>query len=172
MANMHGFFRVSAGPGWTLVGDAGHFKDPTPGQGIADALRQTEKLATAIVRALGGSAGSPDVILRDWWRWRDEDAWEMYWFAHDMGAPGPTPLLLREIQRRAAGDPELTRGLIGVLNHEVAPSQVFTPALALRAASAALVRRRGERRQLLREARRLAGNEVRRALSARRGATR
>ncbi|MGI8805626.1 MAG: NAD(P)/FAD-dependent oxidoreductase [Thermoleophilaceae bacterium] len=34
-----GFFRQSAGPGWVLVGDAGHFKDPTPGQGISDALR-------------------------------------------------------------------------------------------------------------------------------------
>ena len=59
MANMHGFFRTSAGPGWALVGDAGHFKDPTPGQGIADALRQSEKLAAAIERGArrrGGNA--------------------------------------------------------------------------------------------------------------------
>ena len=41
----HGFFRESAGPGWVLVGDAGHFKDPTPGQGISDALRQAVELA-------------------------------------------------------------------------------------------------------------------------------
>ena len=54
MANMRGFFRSSAGPGWVLVGDASHFKDPTPGQGIADALRQSEKPAAAITRALGG----------------------------------------------------------------------------------------------------------------------
>jgi len=40
-----GFFRESAGPGWALVGDAGHFKDPAPGQGIADAIRQAERLA-------------------------------------------------------------------------------------------------------------------------------
>lgn len=33
MANMRGFFRRSAGPGWALVGDAGHFKDPTPRPG-------------------------------------------------------------------------------------------------------------------------------------------
>jgi len=96
MANMRGFFRPAAGPGWALVGDAGHFKDPTPGQGIADALRQSEKLAAAITRALDGSHRSPDEILRDWWRWRDEDAWEMYWLAHDMGAAGPTsPLAMR-----------------------------------------------------------------------------
>ena len=52
MSNMRGFFRPSAGPGWALVGDAGHFKDPTPGQGISDAFRQSEKLAAAINRAL------------------------------------------------------------------------------------------------------------------------
>ena len=45
MSRWHGFFRESAGPGWVLVGDAGHFKDPTPGQGISDALRQAVELA-------------------------------------------------------------------------------------------------------------------------------
>jgi 2-polyprenyl-6-methoxyphenol hydroxylase-like FAD-dependent oxidoreductase len=94
------FFRKPYGPGWALVGDAGHFKDPTPGQGIADALRQSEQLSAAIRRALGGGHGEPDKILREWWRWRDEDAREMYWFAHDMGAAGPTPPLQREAQRR------------------------------------------------------------------------
>jgi flavin-dependent dehydrogenase len=47
-----GFFRESAGPGWVLVGDAGHFKDPTPGQGISDALRQAVALARAIPSTL------------------------------------------------------------------------------------------------------------------------
>ena len=28
MANWHGYFREAAGPGWALLGDAGHFKDP------------------------------------------------------------------------------------------------------------------------------------------------
>ncbi|MGQ0743379.1 MAG: FAD-dependent oxidoreductase [Acidimicrobiales bacterium] len=46
-----GYFRQSSGPGWALVGDAGHFKDPAPGQGISDALRQAEALALALVAA-------------------------------------------------------------------------------------------------------------------------
>ena len=45
LTNWHGYFREAAGPGWVLVGDAGHFTDPTPGQGIGDALRQTDRLA-------------------------------------------------------------------------------------------------------------------------------
>ena len=42
---MRGFFRAAAGPGWALVGDAGHFKHPTTGQGIGDALAQAEHVA-------------------------------------------------------------------------------------------------------------------------------
>ena len=137
-------FAPPPAPGWMLVGDAGHFKDPTPGQGIADALRQSEQLAAAIVRALGGGQAERTRLLRDWWRWRDEDAWEMYWLAHDMGAPGPTPPLRSEAQRRIAADAELTTAMVRVLNHELRPSEVFTPAFALTTMAQALRRRRGQ----------------------------
>jgi 2-polyprenyl-6-methoxyphenol hydroxylase-like FAD-dependent oxidoreductase len=168
MANMNGFFRPSAGPGWALVGDAGHFKDPTPGQGIADALRQAEKLAAAIERAVDGGSSRADAILRDWWRWRDEDAWEMYWFAHDIGAAGPTPPVLRHAQRRIAADPELTVAAMRIFNHDLPPSQVFTPAFSIRTMIQALRRGRGQRREILREARTLVANEVRRRRAFRR----
>jgi 2-polyprenyl-6-methoxyphenol hydroxylase-like FAD-dependent oxidoreductase len=170
MANMRGFFRTSAGPGWTLVGDAGHFKDPTPGQGIADALRQSEKLAAAIERALGGGSGTPDQILHDWWRWRDEDAWEMYWFAHDMGAAGPTPPLLRQAQRRIAADPRLMTATLRIFNHDLRPSQVFTPAFSLTTMAQALWRGRGQRRAIMLEAGTVALNQARRRRAARRAA--
>jgi 2-polyprenyl-6-methoxyphenol hydroxylase-like FAD-dependent oxidoreductase len=166
MSRWHGFFRQSAGPGWVLVGDAGHFKDPTPGQGIADALRQAVQLATAIETDLGGSLPR-DQALRDWWAWRDRDAWEMYWFSHDMGARGPTPLVLREIQRRMAADPQLAEQFMRVLNHDLTPSSVFTPALLLSTASKAFLNNRGRRRVLLRELRRQVGDEVRRRTAAR-----
>jgi 2-polyprenyl-6-methoxyphenol hydroxylase-like FAD-dependent oxidoreductase len=162
MANMRGFFRPSAGPGWALVGDAGHFKDPTPGQGIADALRQSEKLAAAIKRALGDGAGNPDEILREWWRWRDEDAWEMYWFAHDMGAAGPSPPLRREAERRIAADPALTAAMVRVLNHEQRPSEAFTPAFSVTTLAQALHHRRGHRQKIMREAGAALVDEIRR----------
>jgi menaquinone-9 beta-reductase len=162
MANMRGFFRTSAGPGWALVGDAGHFKDPTPGQGIADALRQSEKLAVAIERALGGGHGAADQILHEWWRWRDEDAWEMYWFAHDLGAAGATPPLLRQAQRRIAADPELVAATMRIFNHDLRPSEVFTSAFSLTTIAQALRRGRGQRRAILREAGAAALEEMRR----------
>ena len=42
---MRGYYRSAAGPGWALVGDAGHFKHPTTAQGIGDALAQAEYVA-------------------------------------------------------------------------------------------------------------------------------
>ena len=168
MANMRGFFRASAGPGWTLVGDAGHFKDPTPGQGIADALRQAEKLAVTIRRALNGGPTRADEILREWWRWRDEDAWEMYWLAHDMGASGPTPPLRREAQRRIAADPELSTALVRILNHELRPSEAFTPAFSMATVAQALRKGRDPRQKIMREAGTIVVDELRRWRMARR----
>jgi 2-polyprenyl-6-methoxyphenol hydroxylase-like FAD-dependent oxidoreductase len=162
MANMRGFFRSAAGPGWALVGDAGHFKDPTPGQGIADALRQSEQLAAAIGRALGGGHGEPEEILRGWWRWRDEDAWDMYWLAHDMGVAGPTPPLRAEAQRQIAADPELTTAMVRILNHELRSSELFTSAFSLAALAQALRHGRGQRREITREAAATAVDELRR----------
>ena len=160
MSRWHGFFRESAGPGWALVGDAGHFKDPTPGQGISDALRQSAALAAAIERALGG-AEDPDRVLREWWSWRDRDAWEMYWFAGDM-ASRRTPLLSRVVEERFASDPELVERLLRVLNHEVPPSQLLSPGATMATLSKAIGRERGRRLEVLAEARALAGQQVRR----------
>jgi 2-polyprenyl-6-methoxyphenol hydroxylase-like FAD-dependent oxidoreductase len=161
MSRLDGFFRESAGPGWALVGDAGHFKDPTPGQGIADALRQAVALSEAIERALGGSE-DPDRVLREWWEWRDLDAWEMYWFAQDMARPNRAPLLTRVVEERFAAEPELVEGLLRVLNHEVPPSKLFGPALSASTLARGVRRERGRRRQVLREARALAGEQLRR----------
>ncbi len=133
VAGWHGYFREAAGPGWALLGDAGNFKDPSPAQGIADALRQAERLAEAVEAGLGEGDGI-DRELRRWWRWRDEDAYEMHWFAADLGASEPSPPLAAQFIRDIAGDDEATKALLGVLNHEVRPSQLFSPRRLGRAA--------------------------------------
>jgi 2-polyprenyl-6-methoxyphenol hydroxylase-like FAD-dependent oxidoreductase len=167
MANMRGYFRPSAGPGWALVGDAGHFKDPTPGLGIADALRQAEKLAATIQDAFGDGPQALDDALLEWWRWRDEDAWEMYWYAYDLGASGPAPLLVREVQRRIVAEPALTTEVSRIFNHDRLPSEVFTPAFSLATAARALRRGRGQRRQVLREMRTVMRDDAQRRRAAR-----
>jgi flavin-dependent dehydrogenase len=70
--------RDAAGPGWSLVGDAGYHRDPITGHGITDAFRDAELLADALDAALSGAAperealadygSARDAALRDTFR--------------------------------------------------------------------------------------------------------
>lgn len=156
-----GYFRESAGPGWVLVGDAGHFKDPSPGQGITDALRQAERLAAGVVEGLSGRRPL-DEAMGDWWRWRDRDGREMAWFAHDLGRGGHVPPVLVEILRRLESDPAMVDRWFDVLNHRTRPSEILTP-LRLAGATAGLLRR-GDvpRAQVLADTREIVAQDLRR----------
>jgi flavin-dependent dehydrogenase len=161
MLRFEGFFREASGPGWVLVGDAGHFKDPAPGQGIQDAFRQVEALAPRIVEGLRGSDQDLDRELSAWARWRDHDAAEHYWFATDLGKAGPVPAVMPEIARRllAQGKMDL---FIDLFNHRTKPSKVITPPRLLGATGRLLVRRGCGRRALLCEVGGLAAEDARR----------
>jgi 2-polyprenyl-6-methoxyphenol hydroxylase-like FAD-dependent oxidoreductase len=70
---LRGYFRQASGPGWALVGDAGHFKHPATGQGIGDAVEQAwfvadERGRPALRLRAGGrdwveGAGPPAAVL-------------------------------------------------------------------------------------------------------------
>jgi flavin-dependent dehydrogenase len=144
----HSFFREAAGPGWALLGDAGHFKDFTPGQGISDALRQADHLAPAIVAGLGGDV---DAELRRWRAWRDDDAWDMYWFASDMGSPGGSTPLETRVLRNVSKRPDGARELLRVFDHEIPPSDLLTTPRLVLAALQALADRPDQLGSTLRE---------------------
>ena len=72
-----GRFRTASGPGWALVGDAGHYKDPFTGQGMADAFLSAQLLSEAVIDGLGG-ARPFDSALADFRDARDELASEMH----------------------------------------------------------------------------------------------
>lgn len=59
-----GFVRLSRGPGWALVGDAGYFKDPLTTHGMTDALRDAELLSDAILETLTGVAAEASGLAR------------------------------------------------------------------------------------------------------------
>jgi 2-polyprenyl-6-methoxyphenol hydroxylase-like FAD-dependent oxidoreductase len=65
------FFRVPSGPGWALAGDAGHHKDPLIARGIADAFRDADLVASAVV---DGWDGDLDGALAGYGRQRDQCA--------------------------------------------------------------------------------------------------
>jgi flavin-dependent dehydrogenase len=150
MLRWAGFFREASGPGWVLVGDAGHFKDPAPAGGIQDALRQVERLAPVIRDGIGVAPASLDHAISRWGRWRDRDAAQHYWLACDMGAAGAVPAVLGELLQRL-----LVRGELGLfldlMTHRSKPSQVLTPPRLIAATGRLLARRGCDRRALLRE---------------------
>jgi 2-polyprenyl-6-methoxyphenol hydroxylase-like FAD-dependent oxidoreductase len=159
LSRWEGFFRDASGPGWVLAGDAGHFKDPVPGQGIQDAFRQADALAQAILGAFGGSDDELDRTLAAWGRWRDRDAAAHYWLAAEMGKGGAVPAVLPEIGRRLMEQGELEL-FLNLFNHRERPSAVLTPRRLL-GATARLLARGGDRGELLRELATLATEEVR-----------
>jgi pimeloyl-ACP methyl ester carboxylesterase len=166
MLRWEGFFREATGPGWVLAGDAGHFKDPSPGQGIQDAFRQVEFLEPAILGAIGKSPAALDGALAGWARWRDDDAGEHYWLAGGLGKAGVAPAVLPEIARRLHARGQLG-AFVDLFNHRSAASKVLTPP-RLAGATARLLARGGcGRRELLGEAGALIAEDVRRKRLAR-----
>ncbi len=161
MLRWEGFFREACGPGWVLAGDAGHFKDPTPGQGIQDAFRQVDALAPAIAGALDGSAGDIDSALQAWGRWRDRDAAGHYWLATDLGKGGSMPTVLPEMQKRLLGQGKIDI-VTDLFTHRSRPSHVITPPRLLGATGRLLARPGCERRKLLREVGTLIAEDLRR----------
>ena len=160
------FFREATGPGWVLAGDAGHFKDPSLGQGIQDAFRQVEALAPVILGAISKSPSELDEAFASWARWRDDDAGEHYWLAADLGKAGVAPAVLPEIAQRLEERGKLD-SFLDLFNHRSVPSKVLTPP-RLAAATARLLARRGcDRRALLGEVGALLAEDVRRKRLAR-----
>jgi flavin-dependent dehydrogenase len=112
------FFRASAGPGWALIGDAGHHKDFFAGLGISDALRDAHELSLAIL-----DADQPD--LHCWWRRRDVQRIEMFHWAADLGRPEPVDALRRLTAARLAAAPELRARFGAIFDGRLSPYQLI-----------------------------------------------
>ncbi|QKV96343.1 NAD(P)/FAD-dependent oxidoreductase [Streptomyces sp. NA02950] len=166
-----GYFREASGPGWVLIGDAGHFKDPAGGRGIGDAFHQAERLAPSVEAALTGPVAALDRATAEFGRWRNRTYAEYYGLAADLGVAGPIAAAVPEVVRRLHA-----RGRIGdvldLLSHRATLLEVLTPARVL-GATGRLLMRGGRsladgpgpgsgRGALLREAGALAATEVRR----------
>ncbi|HEX5990111.1 MAG TPA: NAD(P)/FAD-dependent oxidoreductase [Solirubrobacterales bacterium] len=115
---LRGFFRQADGPGWALVGDAGHFKNPSTAQGISDAIEQ----ALHVADELDGPSGSLD----GYEAWRDERAREHYEWSFDF-ARFPNPQAAGPIFDGLVADPEASQNLRDALARQLRPrSGVFT----------------------------------------------
>lgn len=113
---LRGFHRPAAGPGWALVGDAGHLKHPSTAQGITDAIHQSRYVADALV------AGDD---LSGYQQWRDaraagHDEWS---FA---AAQFPTPSTAG-LYAGIAADREAAQQFLDTFTKRTTIAEVITP---------------------------------------------
>jgi flavin-dependent dehydrogenase len=128
-------FREAAGPGFALVGDAGLHKDPTPGFGITDALRDARNLARAI------SSGNDTALVR-YWRQRDVDSIDLFHFAKDLADPSYVSPLNRLVYERARESPEIMARLSAQADRELSPYDVVPTGTVMRWVAGAALRGR------------------------------
>ncbi|HEX6153523.1 MAG TPA: NAD(P)/FAD-dependent oxidoreductase [Solirubrobacterales bacterium] len=115
---LRGFFRRATGPGWALVGDAGHFKNPSTAQGISDAIEQALHVANEVT--------GPGESLDGYEAWRDHRAREHYEWSFDF-AKFPKPEVAGPVFAGLTTDPEASQNLRDALSRQLRPREdVFT----------------------------------------------
>jgi 2-polyprenyl-6-methoxyphenol hydroxylase-like FAD-dependent oxidoreductase len=124
---LRGYFRRACGPGWALVGDAGHFKHPATAQGISDAVEQAWFVADAL---LGADPG-----LATYQAWREARAAEHYEWSYRT-ARWPVPERAHPLFAGLATDPEAGQQWRDLFTRLRRPSEVHTPERLARWAAA------------------------------------
>ena len=114
---LRGFFRRACGPGWALVGDAGHFKHPVTAQDISDAVEQAWFVSDALLGA--------DPSLDGYQAWRDARTAEHYEWSFQ-SAHLPHPERARPVFAGLAADPEAGQQWRDLFTRLRRPSEVFT----------------------------------------------
>jgi len=127
------FFRVSAGPGWALIGDAGHHKEFVIGLGISDALRDARGLASAVLE------GSPAAIER-WWRRRDAERIEIFHWGRELGNAEPVNALQQLVIDRLASSTDLHERFAEIIDGRRPPYDLIPTTDAARWVAAGLLR--------------------------------
>jgi 2-polyprenyl-6-methoxyphenol hydroxylase-like FAD-dependent oxidoreductase/SAM-dependent methyltransferase len=114
---MRGYYRQATGPGWALVGDAGHLTHPSNGQGIGDAIEQAYRLADLLTTG-------QDVTGFQRWRddyFRDHDQWSFR--MGSFGDPDNAPAMFAGL----AADRVVAQQWRDLQTKRYRPSSVITP---------------------------------------------
>ncbi len=116
-------YRRSAGPGWALVGDAGHFKDPSTGMGMSDAFVAADLLAEAVDQGLTGRAPIEE-SLAAFARRRDDLTANGFELTLSTARLAPLSVRMEAFYREAAGQPDTINRIFGVLGGSIPMRQL------------------------------------------------
>jgi 2-polyprenyl-6-methoxyphenol hydroxylase-like FAD-dependent oxidoreductase len=133
------FFRKPFGSGWALVGDAGYTKDPITAQGITDAFRDAELLATALDEAMSGRR-PVEAAMDDYQATRDARSVPMYEFTCQLATLEPPPPELQQLLGAVHGNQEAMDGFCRVNAGVTSPAEFFAEANVGRIFAAAAAR--------------------------------
>ncbi len=126
LGSTRNFLRTPHGPGWVLVGDAGHKKDPCTAQGISDAFIDADECATVIDQGLRGETDL-DAELRAWHQVRDARLVPL----HEMTIQLANFAALRDeevgLYQTIAAQPEASSAFLGLLSGATRPEAFFAP---------------------------------------------
>jgi 2-polyprenyl-6-methoxyphenol hydroxylase-like FAD-dependent oxidoreductase len=132
-AAVDSFYRASYGPGWALVGDAGHYVDPVTGQGINNALRSAELLSEAWAKTRRRASWVQ--AMAEYQRQRDRETRPMYNMIKFAAQFTPVAETIIEtglnpaapLMRAIARQPEVARHYIGIFNGATRIRDFFHP---------------------------------------------
>lgn len=136
LLRMRYFYRKPIGPGFALVGDAGHFKDVVTGQGMTDALLDAERLASALL------VPNREQALEHFWHARDVATLPLHFDALNQGRLGYNSPFNRYVIGQIGAAEELRNQIALVAARELAPGELVQTSRMLRWMAAALLRGR------------------------------
>jgi 2-polyprenyl-6-methoxyphenol hydroxylase-like FAD-dependent oxidoreductase len=125
-ADLPNFYRRPYGPGWALVGDAGYHKDPCTAQGMSDALRDAQLLATALEEGLTGE-GSLTGRLQHYESARNDATRAMYDLTCQMASHEPPPPEMASVLAALPGNQAQADRFLGIFAGTVRCEDFFTP---------------------------------------------
>ncbi len=124
-ADLPFYYRTAFGPGWALVGDSGHCKDPILARGITDAFNDADGLSHALVQGLSGSAPL-DETMASWARQRDEKSRDLYELTYRLSLLRATSPLMSHVYAAARHNPVVASRFHGVISGALTYREFFT----------------------------------------------
>jgi flavin-dependent dehydrogenase len=119
------FYRKPYGPGWALVGDAGHHKDSVTGHGMSDALIDAERLAEAIESGFSGRRPLEEA-LSAYECERNRQGRALYEFTVQFATLSPSPDLLQLLEA-LPNDPEAAQGFFAAFEGTIPVEEYYAP---------------------------------------------
>jgi flavin-dependent dehydrogenase len=120
-----GYFRISSGPGWAMVGDAGSFKDPVIAQGIRDGLWSGRTLGETVTPCLDDPA-ILDQATRRYERLRDREVLATYYWGHKESRVSSLNPVEKEFYLQAQDDPQLGLDLVDTFSRQISPYKLVS----------------------------------------------